>query len=150
MYPYYPHSWVLTVGDEMEWSPWGLQIKRRTMHILSVSTVRLQQNCRHFVDDIFKCIFFNGNVGVSFKISLKLVPKVRINNIYCIVQIMAWHRTLSEPMMVRLPTHICVTRPLSCLWINTVKSQQNGRYFTEDTFKYISSYGTLRTSTQIS
>ena len=38
-----------------------------------------------------------------------------INNIPALVQIMAWRRPgdkpLSGPMMVRLPTHICVTRP---------------------------------------
>ena len=53
------------------------------------------------------------------KISLKFVPKGRINNIPALVQIMAWRRPgdkpLSEPMMVSLPTHICVTRPQ---WVN--------------------------------
>ena len=43
------------------------------------------------------------------------VPKVRINNIPALVQIMAWCRSddkqLSEPMMVSLLPHICVTRP---------------------------------------
>ena len=38
-----------------------------------------------------------------------------INNIPAFVKIMAWRRPgdkpLSEPMMVILPTHICVTRP---------------------------------------
>ena len=38
-----------------------------------------------------------------------------IYNIPVLVEIMAWRRRgdkpLSEPMMVRLPTHICVTRP---------------------------------------
>ena len=52
---------------------------------------------------------------MSAKISLKFVPKGPIDNIPAWVQIMAWHRPgdkpLSEPMMVRLPTHICVTRP---------------------------------------
>ena len=47
------------------------------------------------------------------------VPKGRINNIQALVQIMAWRRSgdkpLSEPMMVRLLTHICVTRPQ---WVN--------------------------------
>ena len=47
--------------------------------------------------------------------SLKFVPKVRINNIPSLVQIMAWRRPgdkpLSEPMMVSLLTQICVTRP---------------------------------------
>ena len=39
-----------------------------------------------------------------------------INNIPALVQIIAWRRPgdkqLSEPMLVSLPTHICVTRPL--------------------------------------
>ena len=60
-------------------------------------------------------IFVNENVRISIKISLKFVPKGPINNIPALVQIMAWRRPsdkpLSEPMMVRLPTHICVTRP---------------------------------------
>ena len=46
---------------------------------------------------------------------LKFVPKVRINNVPALVQIMSWRRPgdkpLSEPMMVSLLTHICVTRP---------------------------------------
>ena len=43
-----------------------------------------------------------------------------INNILALVQIMAWHqpgdKPLSEPMMVRLPTQICVTRPQWVKW----------------------------------
>ena len=50
-------------------------------------------------------------------ISLKSVSEGPINNILASVQIMAWRRPgdkqLSEPMMVRLPTHMCVTRPQS-------------------------------------
>ena len=64
---------------------------------------------------IFKWIFLNGHVCILLKISLKFVPKVHINNIPALVQIMAWRRPgdkqLSEPMMVSLLTHICVTRP---------------------------------------
>ena len=75
----------------------------------------LRQNGRHFPDDIFKCIFLNENGRISINISLKFVPKVPINNIPAMVQIMAWRRPgdkpLSEPMMVSLPTHICVARP---------------------------------------
>ena len=41
------------------------------------------------------------------------------SNIPALVQIMAWRRSgdkpLSEPMMVSLPAHICVTRPQ---WVN--------------------------------
>ena len=75
-----------------------------------------RQNGRHFPDDIFKCIFLNENVLISIKISLKFVPNGPINKIPALVQIMAWRRPgdkpLSEPMMVSLPTHICVTRQL--------------------------------------
>ena len=79
------------------------------------NTLRPRQNGPHFIDDIFKCIFLYENVWITIWISLKFVPKGPINNIPALVQIMAWRRPgdkpLSEPMMVRLPTHICVTRP---------------------------------------
>ena len=82
---------------------------------LRLATLRPRQNGRHFADDILKCIFFNENARISLKISLEFVPKFRINNIPALVQIMAWRRSgdkpLSEPMMVSLLTHICVTRP---------------------------------------
>ena len=68
-----------------------------------------------FAEDIFKCIFLNGTIWISIKISLKFVPKASINNIPALVRIMAWcrpgNKPLSEPKMVRLPTHICITRP---------------------------------------
>ena len=70
---------------------------------------------RHFPDDIFKWIVWNENVWISINISLKFVPRGPINNIPTLVEVMAWRRPgdkpLSEPMMVRLPTHLCVTRP---------------------------------------
>ena len=47
------------------------------------------------------------------KISLKFVTNGPINKISAFVQIMVWRRSgdkpLSEPMMVRLPRHICVS-----------------------------------------
>ena len=71
-------------------------------------------NSRYFADDILKCVIWNENVWIWVKISLKFVPLGPINNIPALVQIMAWRRPgdkrLSEPMMARLPTHICVTR----------------------------------------
>ena len=80
-----------------------------------VNTLRPRQNGCRFADNVFKCIFVNENVWISLKISLKFVPKVPISNIPALVQILAWRRSgdkpLSEPMMVRLLTHICVTRP---------------------------------------
>ena len=84
-----------------------------------LNTLRLRQNGRRFADDTFKRIFLNENARISIKISLKFVPKGPINNNPALVQIMAWrqsgHKPLSEPMMVSLPTHICVTRPQ---WVN--------------------------------
>ena len=71
-------------------------------------------------DNIFKGIFFNGYVLISQKILPKFVPKVRINNIPALVQIMAWHwpgdKPLSEPIMVGILIHVCVTLPQ---WIKT-------------------------------
>ena len=70
-------------------------------------------------DDIFKCIFLNENVWILLKISLKFVPEVQINNIPALVQIMAWRRPgdkpLSEPILVRLLTHIYASLGLSDL-----------------------------------
>ena len=87
------------------------------IHMYSIITLRPRQNGRRFrfADDTFKGIFLNENVRISIKISLKFVPKGPINNSPALVQIMAWRRSggkpLSEPMMVCLLTHICVTRP---------------------------------------
>ena len=80
-----------------------------------LNTLRPRQNGCHFADDIFKCIFLNEIVRIPIEISLKFVPQGPINNIPALVQIMAWRRPgdkpLSGQMMVKLPTHICVTRP---------------------------------------
>ena len=90
-------------------------------HVIKLNSLRPGRNEQHFSDDIFKPIFFNENVWISIKISLKFVPKGPINNIPALVQIMAWRRSgnkpLSEAMMVSLTTHICVTRPQ---WVNVV------------------------------
>ena len=94
------------------------------MRFCGINTLRPRQNRRHFADAIFKCIFLNENVWLPIKISLKFVPQGPINNIPALVQMMAWRRPgdkpLSGPMMVRLPTHICVTRPQ---WVNFTSEQ---------------------------
>ena len=82
---------------------------------------------------------------------MKFVPKGPINNIPALVQIMAWSRPgdkpLTEPMMVILTTHICVTRPQ---WVNTSRSIHNGRNLADNIFQIISLYRSCRISTQIS
>ena len=94
-----------------------LQVRDKEDHL---NTLRPRRNEQHFADDIFKRIFFNENVWIPIEISLKFVPKGPINNIPALVQIMAWRRSgdkpLSEPMMVSLTTHICITRPQWVKW----------------------------------
>ena len=110
----------------------GIAISGKTVFLIetapcccyvAINTLRPRQNGRHFADDTFKRIFMNQNVNISFKISLKVVPRGPINNIPALVQIMAWRRQgdkqLSEPMMIRLLTHICVTRPQ---WVKSTVS----------------------------
>ena len=103
-------------------SAWWLQIfwhqidaGSSALKILTSQHIEAETNGRHFADAIFKCIFFNENVWIPIKISLKFVPKGSIDNIPAMVQIMAWRRRgdkpLSGPMVVCLPTHICVARP---------------------------------------
>ena len=72
-----------------------------------LNTSMPRQNGRHFPYDIFKWILVNEDACISIKMSLKFVPMGRINNIPALVQT----TTLSEPMMVCLLTHLCVTRP---------------------------------------
>ena len=76
----------------------------------SFNTLRPGQNGSHFTDETLKCILLNGNVRIQFKSLLMFVPNGPINNIPALVQLMAWRRpgakSLSEPMVVRLSTHI--------------------------------------------
>ena len=103
-----------------------------------LNTFKPRQNGRHFADDIFKSIFFNENVWIPIKISLKFISRGPINNIPALVQIMAWRlpgdKPLSEPMMVSLTTHICVTRPQ---WVNLLGRKQNGHHFRDGIFNCI-------------
>ena len=51
---------------------------------------------------------------------------------------MDWRRPgdkpLSEPVMVRSPTHICVARPQ---WVNTLRPRQDGHHFPDDILRCI-------------
>ena len=104
--------------------PWPAQWEFHHSKVTEFNTLTPRQDGRLFPDDIFKWIFLNENVWISIEISLKFVPEGQINNIPALVQIMAWRRPgdkpLSEPMMVSLLTHICVTRPqgVNSLWLS--------------------------------
>ena len=110
-----------------------VSFSKHLTHIQLISlhcTLKPRQNGRHFADDIFKWIFLNENVWIPIKFSVKFVPQGPINNIPALVQIMAWCRPgdkpLSGPMMVRLPTHICVTRPQWVNWLTQVTTGDPG------------------------
>ena len=61
---------------------------------LRVDVDKSDKNCRHFTDDIFKCIATNWNAWISLKIPLRITPEVRINNIPALVQIVAWRQVI--------------------------------------------------------
>ena len=107
-------------GPGRHWSQcWLCEIRH---FVCPLRLLRARQYCRHFTDDIFKCIFMNENVWIPIKISLKFVHKGPFNNIPTFVKIMAWRRPgdkpLSEPMVVSLLMHICAIRPhwVKLLW----------------------------------
>ena len=110
--------WTIEKGG-VHWgcSTWETLPNRTNEDVFN--TLRTRQNGRHFADDTFERIFLNENVEISIKISLKFGPKGPTYDIPTLVQVMAWRRSgdkpLSEPMVVSLLTHICVTRPQ---WVN--------------------------------
>ena len=87
----------------------GMKINNGQFHY-NLNTLRPKQNETKL-----------SNVFSWIKNSHKFVPNGPINNIPALVQIMVWCRPgdkpLSEPMMVRLPTHTCITRPQ---WVNRI------------------------------
>ena len=91
---------------------WTRRYKYIYIYIYIYIILRLRQNGHYFADDIFKRIFFNENIWISFKICLKFVSMGQINNIPALVQIMAWCRPgdkpLSETMMISLPYMVCI------------------------------------------
>ena len=106
-----------------------------------IITLRLRQNGCHFADDSIKYIFFNENVWISIKMSLKFGPQGPINNIPALVQIMAWRRSgdkpLSEPIVVSLQTHVCVTWPqcIYSLWLNKKHQASNFHKFSQNVMR---------------
>ena len=136
-------EWISKKYNHVTCLPWGsvscnfhefqhMFITKPVMELpgqLQFNTLRQRQNGCHFTDDIFKPIFLNENIRILIEISLKFVSKVPVNNIPALVQIMAWHRPgnkpLSEPTMVCLLTHICITRPQ---WVKDYTSSDQTRY----------------------
>ena len=111
------HSWYQSV----EYLQMAQTQERRmfTKYCIVLNTLRPRQNGHYFADNTFKRILFKEHVIISIKVSMKFVPKVPINNIPALVQIMAWRhpddKPLYEAMMVNLQTHICVS-----IWVNSL------------------------------
>ena len=93
--------------------------RQRSFSASGINTLRPGHNGRRFADDILKCILLNEDARISVNISLKFIPKDLMNYIPALIQIMAWHRPgdkpLSEPVLISLLTHICVSR---LQWVN--------------------------------
>ena len=74
----------------------------KDVSILTINTLRPIQNCCHFADDIFICIFMNENAWIPIMVSLKCVLKGPINFITALIKIMAWFwlgdKPISEPL----------------------------------------------------
>ena len=110
--------WDITTTYHLSAIMWHQGITMNIFFIGSGNSSRPRQNGRHFAGGIFKCIFLNENVWIPIKILLMFVPKGPINNIPALDNGLATSKRqpLSEPMMVSLPTHICVTWPQ---WVNS-------------------------------
>ena len=104
----------------------------QTIHVVRYEHIEVETRWPPFSRRHFRTHFLERKCYNLINDSLKFVPDGPINNFPVLVQIMAWHRPgdkpLSEPMMIRLPTHICVTRPQ---WVNTSGSGQNGRRYAD-------------------
>ena len=81
-----------------------------------IHILRSRQNCRHFTDGIFKCIFLNKMYEYRLRFHCSLSPKFELR-IFQRWFRMAWRqpgdKPLSEPMVVGLLTHICVIHSMS-------------------------------------
>ena len=87
-----------------------------------------RQNGRHFADDIFKGILVNKNIWISIKLSLIFASKSPIDCEPTLAQPMTWRlpgdEPLSEPVMVKLPTHLWVTRSQWMMLENKISSRE--------------------------
>ena len=98
--------------------------------IIYISTMEIYILLTHWgrgtMAAIFQMTFSNAFSWMKMSGFRLRFPKGPINNISALVQIMAWchpgDKPLSEPMMVNLLMHICVTRPQ---WLKRAASSSN-------------------------
>ena len=79
------------------------------------NTLRPAKNGCNFVDDIFKCIFFNEKMCNVIQISFKFNLPGPIHNKLGFIYVMGWHQTgnklLTEPMLTKNAWMYGITRP---------------------------------------
>ena len=80
------------------------------------NTLRPKQYGRHIADNIFKCTFFNENMWHSLKFHWALFLSVQLTVSKHRLGSRQGDKSLSEPLVVRFPLHICVTR-FQCVYI---------------------------------
>ena len=107
---------ILTLSDKL------LSVCDSQGTLFCFNTLRLRRNRRHFAGDILKRIFWNENLWILIKISLKFIPKHPVNNITALVQIIAWrwagNKQLCKPMIALFAdVYICIT------WTQRVNSE---------------------------
>ena len=116
--------------------------------MLLLNTLMQRQKGCLFVDDTFKRIFLNENVRISIKISLKFVPKVPINNIPALFQIMAWRRPATSHYLKRWWS--LYWRIYASLGLNEVNSNENTKvscYYCHLSHRYVLPIQHLETHT---
>ena len=123
------HVYVRTLLH-MYWCIYSVELMEKK-YIPETYHIEAETKWTPFSRRLFKCIFLNNNVWISINISLKFVPNGLINNIPLLVQIKAGRRSgdkpSSEPMVVRLLTHICVSR---LRWVKSSVAKETGSYDT--------------------
>ena len=66
--------------------------------------------------DIFKCISMNEKFCIYIRISLKFVSKGSLNNMWALIQVMAWHWISNKPMLTRF-IDAYMRHPYSRRWV---------------------------------
>ena len=70
------------------------------IYVFELTHLPLDKKDAILADDIFKCIFLNGNDRILNQISLNLVARIPINNKLALVQVMACRRIVDKPLHV--------------------------------------------------
>ena len=70
---------TLSVCSELQWKDVDMNMCKVCVWFL-VNTMRSTRHGRHIADNVFRCIFFNKNLHIFIKISLKIFLKGSIDN----------------------------------------------------------------------